>query len=382
MIVCQECGNSAPSADGFCSSCGVLLEWSGQPVETPPPPPPLAGPLMPPMPPAPELAAGPGSALGTPPPPPTSAPPWLAAPAMAAAAPAPPGPAPVGAMQPDEEAVRPAPVPITPPDHHDGLFCSACGTRNADGRTFCRYCGQPLDLTVTGPMRRRWWQRLFRRRKSDPAAGDRPRGFRRREEIATRTGGTRRRLRFKFPLAKAAPILMVLSLIGVGLGPARSWITRNASELFGTAKKKVSGHYVPAVPLSAVTSTSARGHGPKLLIDGVKDTWWQSKGHPDGIGETLTIKFANPVDIGQIGLLGGPKGDKYRTEARPRTIQITTDGKPHGQVSFDDKADFQPKRVNLRNVSSITLVITAAYPGQGGGHAIAIRELQFFSFQV
>jgi len=183
-------------------------------------------------------------------------------------------------------------------------------------------------------------------------------------------------------LSKAAPVLAVLSLVGIGLGPARSWISRNASSLLGTAKKKVGERYVPVVPLSASASTSGAGHGPKLLIDGIKDTWWQSKGHPDGIGETMTIRFANPVDIGQIGLLGGPKGDKFRTEARPRTMQITTDGKAHGQVSFDDKADFQHKTVHLRNVSSITFVVTAAYPGQGGGHAIAIRELQFFSLQA
>jgi hypothetical protein len=299
---------------------------------------------------------------------------------MAFTAPAVSGPPPLGAVQPDEEAVRPAPVPITAPDQHDGLFCSVCGTRNADGRTFCRYCGQPLDITVAVPKRMRWWQRLFRRRKSGPTAGDRPRGFRRREPEPT--AGKRRRRRFKLPLSKAAPILMVLSLVGIGLGPARNWVSSHVSSLLGTAKNKVSGHYVPVVPLSAAASTSASGHSPKLLIDGVQDTWWQSKGHPDGVGETMTIKFANPVDIGQIGVLSGPKGDKYRTEARPRTIQITTDGKPHGQVSFDDKADFQHARVSLHNVSSITLVVTAAYPGQGGHHAIAIRELQFFEFKV
>ena len=34
MILCRECGNSAPSRDGFCSSCGALLDWSGERVET------------------------------------------------------------------------------------------------------------------------------------------------------------------------------------------------------------------------------------------------------------------------------------------------------------------------------------------------------------
>jgi len=51
-------------------------------------------------------------------------------------------------------------------------------------------------------------------------------------------------------------------------------------------------------------------------------------------------------------------------------------------VAFDDKADFQAKKVHLRNVTSITLVITATYQGQGKGTAVAIREVQFSAFQV
>ncbi|HEY3713810.1 MAG TPA: zinc-ribbon domain-containing protein [Jatrophihabitantaceae bacterium] len=350
----------------------MLLEWSGQQVETPAPPPPLAGPLA-----ASAATAGPDAAAGT----------QVAGGAPAAAslppAPMPPplppagAPAPPNGLQPDQEAMRPAPVPMTPADQYGGLFCSVCGTRNADGRTFCRYCGHPLDLTVPVGSRRRWWQRLFRRKKSGPAAGDRPRGFRRKE-----AGRRRKRRFFSVPLAKAAPILMVLSLVGIGLGPARSWISQHASSLLGTAKKKVSGHYVPVVPLSASASTSATGHGPKLGIDGIKDTWWQSRGHPDGVGETMTVRFATPTDIDQIGLLAGPNGDKFRTQGRPRTMEITTDGKPSGRVAFDDKADFQTKKVHLRNVTSITLVITAAYQGQGKGKAVAIREVQFSAFQT
>lgn len=330
MIVCQECGNAAPSADGFCSSCGVLLEWSGQHVESPAPPPPLAPPL-----------------------------------------------ATMVAVQPDEEAVRPAPTPVAPPDRHGGLFCSVCGTRNAEGRAYCRYCGNALDVTVPVPVRRRWWQRLFRRRKRGRAAGDRPRGFRSPEAAP---GRKRRRLRV--PVAKAVPVLAVLSLAGIGLGPARGWISQHASTLFGDAKKHVGRHFVPVVPVSATASTSAPGHAPKLGIDGVRNTWWQSRGHPDGVGETVTVRFASPVDVNRIGVLSGPDGDKFRAQGRPRTMEITTDGRPHGQVSLDDKAGFQSRDVRLHDVTSLTLVVTAAYPGQGGGHAVAIRELQFFELKT
>jgi len=284
-------------------------------------------------------------------------------------------------LQPDAEAVRPAPVPVTPADQFGGLYCSVCGTRNADGRAYCRYCGHALDVTVPVQARRRWWQRLFRRKKSGPKAGDRPRRFHKRE--AERRSGRRglRRL-LRLPVAKLAPILMVLSLIGIGLGPARGWISRHASDLLGTAKNHATARFVPVVPASASASTSAAGHAPKLGIDGVKNTWWQSKGHPDGIGETITIRFANPTDIAKIGLLAGPNADKFRTQGRPRTMEITANGKAHGQVSFDDKADFQSKTVHLSNVTSITLVIAAVYPGQGSGHAVAIRELQFSELKV
>ena len=157
MIVCQECGNSAPSVDGFCSSCGGLLEWSGEQVATPPPPPPYAPPLL--------AAGGPGWSLPT-----LSAPPHAYQPSQAHQP---------AAVRPDAEAVRPAPQQLVNGPQYDGLFCSACGTRNLDGRTFCRYCGHELDLTVaTGPARLRWWQRLFRRTpKAAPRAGERPGNF-------------------------------------------------------------------------------------------------------------------------------------------------------------------------------------------------------------
>jgi hypothetical protein len=277
---------------------------------------------------------------------------------------------------------------MTPADQHGGLFCSVCGTRNADGRTYCRYCGHPLDVTVPVPVRRRWWQRLFGRKKRTKTAGDRPRRFYRKDPSARAArrqaklnSGRSRLSRLNGPLAKLTPVLAILSLVGIGLGPARSWINKQASTVFGTAKKATNRHYLPVSPVSATASTAAGGHGPKLVIDGVRDTWWQSKGHPDGIGETITVRFANEVDLSRIGILSGAKGDQFRTEARPQTMQITADGKPQGQLSFDDKPDFQAKGVKLRNVTSITLVITAAYPGQKA-HMVAIRELQFFSLKV
>lgn len=329
MIVCRECGNSAPSRDGFCSSCGVLLEWSGQSVDEPVAPP---GPMV-------ERADG-------------------------------------TALRPDDEVVRPAPLPVAALDPHDGLFCSACGARNVEGRTYCRLCGQSLDVVVAARVRRRWWPRPFRRRRAAPVAGQRPRRFHHHE---SRRVSTRRRVRL--PVAKAAPLLAVLGLVGIGLGPARGWVSHHVSVLLGDAKRRISEHYTPVVPAGATASSSAPGHGAALAVDGVKDTWWQSAGHPDGVGETITVRFAGPVDVEQIGLLAGEPGGRYRSESRPRTVVLTVSGRSAGQVGFDDTADFQHRSVRLHDVSSVTLVITAAYPGQAG-RALAIRELQFFTLQA
>lgn len=336
MIVCQECGNAAPSNDGFCSSCGVLLEWSGEAVAAPAPPPPVAPPL------AQQLATV--------------------------------------QVKPDTEAVRPAPVPLLVDPGYDGLFCSACGTRNADGRRFCRYCGSALDITVDEPVKTRWWQRIFRRRKPKQA-GERPRNFRSREAVAPAATEQKKRrtwrLPSRLPLSRFAPVLVVLGLVGIGLGPARFWITQQADKLLGNAKHHVQATYAPVVPVAAGSSSTAKGHRAAAAIDGVKQTWWQSDGHANGIGESITVRFANPTDLDAIGVLSGVDGEKYRAQARPQTLTVTADGKPAGQITVKDKADFQTAKIKLRGVTRLTVVITSSFPGQKG-NAVALRELQFF----
>lgn len=361
MIVCQECGNSAPSTDGFCSSCGVLLEWSGEPVATPPPPPPVVPPLL--TQPASQLVQQPVAQL---------VPKLVGTVAGTSSV----------AVKPDQEAVRPAPVPLVADPGFDGLFCSACGTRNADGRTFCRYCGQPLDLDVGAPQRLRWWQRLFRRRGKETRAGDRPRAFRRRAASMGASTAKRRRFRLskRLPLSRLAPLLVVLGLAGIGIGPGRQWLTQRVGALTGDAAHHVRASYAPVVPISATASSARAGHRAAAAIDGVKETWWQSADHPNGIGESVTVRFADPTNLDAVGLLSGVAGDKYRTQARPRTLTITADGKPVGSVTVKDQADFQTAKITMRHVTTVTVVVTAAFPGQAG-KALAIRELQFFELE-
>jgi hypothetical protein len=272
---------------------------------------------------------------------------------------------------------------VTDPQY-DGLYCSACGARNASGRNFCRACGRPLDVALEATRRKRWWQRLFTRKpKSGPTAGDRPKDFRKREirpDDEPGTPGKKPKRRWRFPrpqLSRVAPILLILGMLGYGIGPGRLWLTQHASELFGKAKSNLSNNYAPVAPVAATTSSTAPTHDAKLLIDGVKDTWWQSADAAHGVGQTMTVTFPNPVNIDRIAILSGVAGQDYRTQARVQTLAVTVDGQPGPQINFTDTADFQNEAVTLHGVTSISFVVVTSYRGQKGG-AIAIRELEFF----
>lgn len=371
MVVCRECGNAADSADGFCSSCGALLEWSGQPV---------AG------------AVTGGQALA--------------------------------ARQPAPERARPGPVPLVTEPAHAGPYCTACGVRNPEGRTFCRSCGRMLrpgagtDEPAPG-----WWRRLMARlrgRQSYVARG-RPRGFvsddaplrqaagfpaassgkppRQAAAIpgmrsphppsppgsfrppSTPTAAGRRIRRAsqsrRMLLSRFAPVILVAGMLGIGIGPARGWLTAHVLGVEHRAQAQLSAQYVNVVPVRAKASSAAPGHGAMLAIDGIQQTYWLTGGG-NGTGARLRIRFAGPQDIDRVGLLSGEPGGSYTTQARARTIELIAAGNPPVVLSFQDTSGFQNRPVSLHGVTVITAVITSAYPGQQG-QAVAVRELEFFT---
>ena len=387
MIVCSECGNAAESGDGFCASCGVLLEWSGRPVE-----------------------AAAGAVDGGQP----------------------------TARKPVAERDRPGPVPLMTEQVHAGPYCSACGVRNPEGRTFCRSCGETLrsGAAAQAPAPG-WWRRLLNRLRGrrSYAAGDRPRGFLSHDAVpglpagaaATAAGhrlgapadshrlgvpihssslgapahssslgasaaGTRgtgafrgtagqRMRRAKTPLrgtlSRFAPLLLVVGLLGVGLGPARMWLTVHVFGLAHRAQVQLSQRYTNVAPISASASSAAPGHPAKLAIDGIQQTYWLTGGG-SGAGASFTVRFASPQRIDRVGVLSGEPGGDYRTQARPQTIELLVGGRSPVSLPLDDTLGFQNRPVSLRGVTAITVVIKNVYPGQNG-QAVALRELEFFA---
>ncbi len=412
MIICQECGNSAESADGFCSSCGALLEWSGQPVN---------------------VAAGAARSR----------------PALAA-------------RQPGAEQGRPGPVPLVTEPAHTGPYCSACGVRNPADRTFCRSCGAALRPgAAAGEPAPGWWRRLMARLRGRRPyeAGDRPRGFVAHDEApatpaagggaaaaaprigpgapragsggsgaprlgsggsgAPRAGSTgpggpgasrvapgglraepggaraitrasgagpgpdaavqrirRARPSPRLTLARFAPVILVATLLGIGLGPGRAWLTSHVLGLEHKAQAQLTQRYVNVVPIRARASSAAPGHGAMLAIDGIDQTYWLTGG--DGTGATLRIRFASPTDIARVGVLAGEPGGGYTTQARPRTIELIAAGRPQVTLSLLDTPALQNRPVSLDGVTVVTVVVENAYPGQQG-QAVALREIEFFT---
>ena len=351
MIICSECGNAAPSPDGFCTSCGALLEWAGEKVET--------------------VAARPDreSAQGTP-------------------------------RQPAAEAARPGPEPLEIEPEYTGSYCWSCGTRNAEDRVFCRACGVQLDRTAAPEPRQPWWRRLLARfRRSRPrAAGERPAGFLRHdahEQAAASNGSSglsgsslsaaaKRRPRFhrnrRLPLSRLAPLLAILALLGIGLGPARAWVTTKVFGVVQTAQQHLHEQYVPDTPVSATASSALPGHGAQLAIDGVSTTYWATDDKSGGIGDTLTVRFANAVDIARVGLLSGEPGSAFRSEPRPQSMTLAATGDTPAKLSFIDEAQFQNAAVSLKNVTVLTITFDSVYPGQQG-HDMAVTEIQFFTLK-
>src|ERR1039457_6426383 len=317
-------------------------------------------------------------------------------------------------------------------------YCSACGVRNPEGRPFCRSGGETLrsGAAAQAPAPG-WWRRLLNRLRGrrSYAAGDRPRGFLSHDAVpglpagaaATAAGhrlgapadshrlgvpihssslgvpahssslgasaaGTRgpgafrgtagqRMRRAKTPLrgtlSRFAPLLLVVGLLGVGLGPARMWLTVHVFGLAHRAQVQLSQRYTNVAPISASASSAAPGHPAKLAIDGIQQTYWLT-GAGSGAGASFTVRFASPQRIDRVGVLSGEPGGDYRTQARPQTIELLVGGRSPVSLPLDDTLGFQNRPVSLRGVTVITVVVKNVYPGQNG-QAVALRELEFFA---
>jgi hypothetical protein len=106
-------------------------------------------------------------------------------------------------------------------------------------------------------------------------------------------------------------------------------------------------------------------------------TAWISGPDGDGVGQSITLNFAEPIDVDRVRIYGGRPEPDFEAGPRPKDVQIVvtcnTPCPPTAQGSLPDSDE--PKSVKLvaRGVTSLQFQIRSVH-GEGGG--VAIREIQ------
>lgn len=128
------------------------------------------------------------------------------------------------------------------------------------------------------------------------------------------------------------------------------------------------------VPGSAPASTDARDgsrvtFGAANLTDGDPQTAWRVAG--DATGEVLTLRFAEPVEVREVGLINGyaksyPGYDGYPGNRRVLAVRWTfDDGSTHEQT-FEESRSMQMVPIESRTTESIELeLVEVSAPGRG-----------------
>jgi hypothetical protein len=283
--------------------------------------------------------------------------------------------------------VPPAPVKDDKPSYHrpsrpkaevinpGDLICGECGVGNGPERKYCRSCGAPLHHAevFTLPWYRRLWRMLTRRKAH--AAGERPHAPHR----AIRSGG---KGWLSSSVMRIVALALVVGAVLYAVGPLRHPVDSTVD----TVVEWIHPTYVRVYPVSASATSSAPGHPPKLAIDNVSNTSWQTGSQGDGAGDVLRLNLAPPADIDKIGFLSGDSDDlpgSFLTEPRPRAVLVelvTT--RPGGTSSvittkvlaLTNSPNFQTYTVPGQAVSAVVLKILTVWPSKGSNAAIAEVE--------
>lgn len=128
-------------------------------------------------------------------------------------------------------------------------------------------------------------------------------------------------------LRAALLIAMLLAALGA-IGPWRGAVLDRLGSVTDPVRRIVSPRFEPVNPIGAVASAELPGEIGVSAVDGFSNTSWAApvSGEP-----TLTVAFAEPVDVGQIGVTNGAPGEAFRSRARPRVVRlIASDGRGDG----------------------------------------------------
>lgn len=274
-----------------------------------------------------------------------------------------------------------ATVPVVTREAKPGdLICGECGEPNDDTRKFCRRCGSSLVEAEVVPTP--WWRKLVTRKRKVVAAGERPGrpgrdGATGRGAVRSARHGWRRFLSIRGRLRALLGLLALLGLATVTIGP----MSGVGQDAWLRVRRVIKPTYEAVRPVAATASSSAPGRDPMWLIDGIRNSFWADGVDGPGIGESITITFAEPTDIDRIGITPGATEtpEQFIAQPRPRELHIVFEGDEvrSDDITVADSSDFQDFDVGGRGVTRVVIEIRAAHLGTEG-HDLAIAELEFY----
>jgi len=130
-----------------------------------------------------------------------------------------------------------------------------------------------------------------------------------------------------------------------------------------------------AIPNVSASSSSDQ---LKFLVDGDINTAWTSTAVDNGVGQEVTVRFGEPVDLDRVRISTGYGADTTKIGTRPSQVQLVltcTGGcDPTVQVRLPDKPGLHTFKLRAKGVTQVQLQIRTV-TGTGGGAALS--ELQF-----
>jgi len=120
------------------------------------------------------------------------------------------------------------------------------------------------------------------------------------------------------------------------------------------------------------------GHGPNLLVDTYKDTYWSAP--LSGAKPKLTFRFDDSFLVRSIILHSG-SSDGYARDGRPSILRFTYNtGKSENVLPQDSSQAQTIELTNSTLVTSVTVEVIDVYNGTEG-QTVSMSELEFFALK-
>jgi len=315
---CKDCGAPVDRSIQFCTACGAYLGWAEQ--ETP-------------------AAAGEAE---------VDTAPVAVVPAA--------GRAPTAAVPPPTAGPRPI--------IEGGKFCPGCGASNSPSRTFCSRCGAALEgaaaVTTTEPV------------------------------PVVKAAPVRRRL----PVVPILAVLILVIAVGIvlvtrGGNDTESATSPNSSTTIiettvagptttaASGPRRIDPATVTALATSTLPDEGPFNYGVKNTLDGNLETAWNDGAAGPGVGEKLTYRFRNPVDVKTIGLVNGfaSTPELFKENARIRSMVVITDF-ARFPITLPDSSARQELNLPFGRTASVQIEVVSVYPGSKY-EDLALTEIDF-----